>query len=262
MVWMAAAAIGVQALQSFAGGRSASKQAATQQALAKAQNYQNQAREYASLTQSVKAQGRQNEAIVQSEMYSFSNTLSNIGAMEFRDAQLRGVMARNKLQLKTDGMSSKASAAAQAGAVGAVGASVMAMQQDVDRKVNEAIADVSAQRVNQRYDKSRQQEVMWSSFYQNQVEVDDSTIDEALLPQDMIEIGGNSNAGKFLPHLIGAGANFGVQHMMQNFALGSKSNAPAGGQRNVPPLELISQPMYDSPVFKDYNSRSKSYAYR
>lgn len=248
---MAAGSIGINALQSFIGSSAARKQAATQSALQKAQYYQNQTREYASLTQSVQAQGRQNDAIVQSELYNFSNTLSNIGAMEFRDAQLRGVMARNKLQLKTDGMTSKASAAAQAGAVGAVGASVMAMQQDVDRKVNEAIADVSAQRVNQQYDKSRQQEVMWANFYQNQVEIDDSTIDEAFLPQDMIEIGGGSRGG-FLPHLIGAGLGFGVQELQRNFALGLSESNP----------KLISQPTYDSPVFNDYNSRSKSYAYR
>lgn len=258
MMAMAGADIGLKAVQSYLSARSARKQAATQSALQKAQHYQNQTREYASLTQSVKAQGRQNEAIVQSELYNFSNTLSNIGAMEFRDAQLRGVMARNKLQLKTDGMTSKASAAAQAGAVGAVGASVMAMQQDVDRKVNEAIADVSAQRVNQQYDKSRQQEVMWASFYQNQVEIDDSKIDEAFLPQDMIEIGGGSRGG-FLPHLVGAALGFGAQELQRNFALGlSESNS-----KGVPPLELISQPMYDSPIFKESQSRgSRAYAYR
>lgn len=253
----AAGSIGIQALQSFIGGRSAQKQAATQSALNRAQYYQNQTREYASLTESVKAQGRQNQAIVQSEMYNFSNLLSNVGSMELRDAQLRGVMARNKLQLKTDGMTSKASAVAQAGAVGAVGASVQAMQQDVDRKVNEAIADVSAQRVNQRYDNARQQEVMWSNFYQNQVEIDDSTINEAFLPQDIIEIGGGRNTGKFLPHLIGAGIGFTTNELFNNFALGLKDQ-----NNKTPSLNLISEPMYDSPVFRDYNSRSNSYAYR
>lgn len=246
---LAASSIGVNALQSFIGGKSAHKQASTQSALQKAQYYQNQVREYASLTESIKAQGRQNEALVQSEMYNFSNTLSNIGSMELRDAQLKGVMARNKLQYKTDGMTSKASMAAQAGAVGAVGASVQAMQNDVSKKVDVALADLSNQRVVQSYDNKRQQQAMWTNFYQNQQEIDDSVINEAFLPQEMIEIGGGRNVGKFLPHLIGAGLTFGAGHLADQYRLGlSKANAPA--------------PVRGQPQFKEYGSKSKSYAYK
>lgn len=252
--------IGVSALQSFIGSSSERKQAQTQNYLQKAQIYQQQGREYAQLTNSLKQVGRQNEAIVQAETYNYANLLDNVGALNLRDAQLKQMMSRNKVKLRTDGMSSKASMVAQSSAVGAVGASVNAMQRDVDKKLGDALGDLSQQRQIQSYDNARQQQAMWTSFYQNQVKIDDSEIDEAFLPQEPIDIGSASGGGRggFLNHLIGAGLDFSMQHMMKSFALGL--NEP---NNKVPALNLISQPMRDNGVyFREYPSKSQSYGYR
>ncbi|MGL5262489.1 MAG: virion core protein, T7 gp14 family [Bacteroides sp.] len=248
MVGLALTKIGVDAGLSYLQGKSAYKQQQAQVAIQKANAYQSMAREYAQLTASVKAVGRQNEAIGKAEAYTFSNMLGNKGALELRDAQLRGVMARNKAQLRTDGSTNKATLTAQAGAVGAVGASVNAMQRDISKKVDQALTDLSQQRTNQVYDMNRQNQAMFTQFYQSQQLVDDSQIDEAFLPQMPLILGeGSGRGGKFLPHLIASGISFGANHMMQEWSLGlNKSNQQQSG----------------NPVFSSGGGTATAYAYR
>lgn len=245
MPWMAAAGqIGFNALTSFIGGRSAYKNQQAQVAIQRAQAYQSQAREYAQLTESIKAVGRQNEALVRAEAYTFSNLLSNKGAMELRDSQLKRVMARNKLMLRREGTGAVGSIVAEQGALGAVGASAQAMQNDVRKKVDEAMNELSEQRTNQVYDLHRQNEVMFTQFYQNQQMVDDSTINEAFLPQDPIMLGaGSGGMGKFLPHLIASGIGFGANHYAQQWMLDlNNSNSRSVGNPQFAPKTNVSTP--------------------
>lgn len=247
-MWLAASSIGVNALQSFVGGRSAYKQQQANVAMQRAQAYQNQAREYAQLTESIKAQGRYNEAVTQAEAYNFSNTLHNQGTMQLRDAQLKGVMARNKLQLRTEGRGAVGSIAVGQASVGAVGASARAMQQDVQKQVGTALSDLEQQRQNQVYDLHSQNQAMWTQFYQNQTKIDDSTINEAFLPQDPIILGtGSGSGGKFLPHLIASGISFGTNEMMQNWSLG---------------LNQSNQKQSSQPVFSQGGGTATAYPYR
>lgn len=235
-MWMQAGAmIGVNALQSFIGSRSANKMADAQYAIQQAQAYQQQSREYANLTERLRQQSDYNESVIKTEGYNFSNLLSNVGAMELRDAQLRGVMLRNKQQLGIEGAVGKAAASVEASAVGAMGRSVKAVQQDLDKKISSGLFQVEEQRANQIYDNQRQQEVMWRSFKQNQQEVDDSEIDPIFLPQDPIMLQGGGGRGGFLPHLIGAGLSFAGDQLFKNFELGLKdANGIQFKDRNNP----------------------------
>lgn len=243
---LTAGSIGISALQSFIGGRGARKQAQAQAALQKAQHYQQNAREYAQLTESIKAQGRQNEAVAKAEAYTMSNLLSNKGAMKLRDSQLQSVIARNKLMLRRSGKTAQSGAAADAAALGAIGNSVEAMQRDIQKNVDTAMSDLEETRRNQVYDFNRQAEVMFTQFYQNPTEIDTSEINPAFLPQDPIMIGSTAgHGGGFLPHLIASGLNFTANHLMQEWSLDlQKPNASSAGGITFPPQYQGTQQSY------------------
>lgn len=220
MIGALGAQIGFQALGSFWGSRGARKQAQTQNYLSQAQAYQNQAREFAQLRESVMQQGRVNEAIAKTEAYNLGNMLSNRGAMSLADSQLRQAMSQTKLQLRTEGRSAKGSIETQAGAVGAVGASVRAMQSNVDKQMNKTLADVSQARRNQIYDNRSQARAMFTQYAQSIREIDTSEIDSAFLPQDPINLNRyGMGSGGFLPHLIGASLSVGGSYAMDSWSL-------------------------------------------
>lgn len=210
-MWAQVAGIGLSALGSFLGSDSTAKyQARMQNAMQGSQAYLGGISELRSLSNMLATQKKQNEAVMQADEYNFVNTQYQTGLAQLQDALSRKAAGANRSLVRRAEVNEVGSIMANSAAAGVVGASVDSVLRDVQKNTERSLVDVDGQRELERNAYYQEVYTLYTGYYQNQQEIDDTLPD---VPDDPRVYPSVIPKGpSFGQHLAGAAINAGVNH--------------------------------------------------
>lgn len=190
MFWMLAAQVGMSAMQSALGGRSA----------AAAKN--------AELAQRYEQTRLQNEETARANALNLTNVMFNTGLQDVQEGMAKQQNLRNRLSLGIAEKVDQSEISLNQAASGAVGASADAVMNDIQLKYNEANEELARQRQLEQFQHASGKQQAYTEYWQNLGKIDTSGAGLGVAKTSMGT------------HFLGGLTNVGMAYMSRKIELG------------------------------------------